>query len=40
MIAHKNRNGRLTRREFALVAVMGALPVAILGPALPIISRG
>ena len=31
---------KLTRREFALVAVVGALPVAILGPALLIISRG
>ena len=40
MLATKNRTGRLTLRECALVAVMGASPVAILGPALPTISRG
>ena len=40
MTATKNRNGRLTWRELALVAVVGALPVAILGPALLIIAQG
>ena len=39
MITRKNRNGRLNWREFALVTVVGALPVAILGPALLIISQ-
>ena len=39
MVAPKNKTGRLMWRESALVAVMGALPVAILGPALMIISR-
>ncbi len=39
MVAIKNRTGRLTWRELALVSVVGALPVAILGPALMIISQ-
>ena len=40
MTATKNRTGRLTWRELALVAVVGALPVAILGPALLIMAQG
>lgn len=39
MVANKNRTGRLTWRELALVSVVGALPVVILGPALMIISQ-
>ena len=39
MVAIKNRNGRLTWRELALVTVVGTLPAAILGPALMIISQ-
>ena len=40
MIGTTNKTSGLTRRELAPVAVMVALPVAIEGPALPIISRG
>ena len=39
MNATKNRPGRLTWRELAPVAVVGALPVAILRPALLIIAQ-
>lgn len=39
MVAIKNGTGRPTWRELAPVAVVGALPVAILGPALMIISQ-
>ena len=40
MVARKIKSGGLTWREFAMVAVVGALPVAILGPALMISSQG
>ena len=40
MTATRNRTGRFTWREPAPVAVVGALPVTILGPALLIIAQG
>ncbi len=39
MGAAKIKIGRLTWKEFGMVAVAGALPVAVLGPALMIIAQ-